>query len=72
MTNKERQAKISEAVSQIGRLVGACAKHGLTQDDIMTMIQTSTSLVCEINDVPLDIYVTRLRDLHERRTARPV
>ena len=67
MTHKERQEKISEAVAQIGRLVGACAKHGLGQDDILVTLQTATSLLCEVNEVPIATYTKALYELHAKR-----
>ena len=46
MTEAERHAKITEAVSQIGKLIGVCAQNGLDKSDILTMMQTATSLMC--------------------------
>lgn len=67
MTQEERHQKISEGVAQIGRLIGTCAKHEMDIHDIMIMMQTSTSLVCEMNDVPIDEYMKFLYVLHKRR-----
>ena len=71
MTDQERHAKMSEGVAQIGKLVGHCAKHGLTESDIMIMLQTSTSLVCEMNKIEIAEYMKFLYVLHKRRTGHP-
>ena len=67
MDKQEKHAKMSEAVAQIGRLVGVCAKEGLDKDDILIMLQTSTSLTLEMNDVPIDQYLQFLFVLHSKR-----
>lgn len=64
---KQRHAKISEAVSQIGRLIEVCAKNGLDKDDILIMLQTSTSLFCEMNEVPIGWYMQFLYVVHQKR-----
>lgn len=69
MTEAEKHAKITEGVNQIGRLVGQCAKHDMTVSDIMIMMQTSTSLFCEMNDIDIAEYVKVLYVLHRRRTT---
>ncbi len=66
---KQRHAKMNEAVAQIGRLIGVCAKEGLNKDDILIMLQTSTSLTLEMNDVPIDWYILFLYVLHQKRTS---
>jgi flagellar biosynthesis/type III secretory pathway chaperone len=67
MTEKERHAKITEAVSQIGQLIGTCAAHNMDRGDILTMLQTSTSLFCEVNELPMKTYVDHLYKLHAAR-----
>lgn len=64
----QRHAKMSEGVAQIGRLVGVCAQQGLGKDDILIMLQTSTSLTIEMNAVPIDWYMQFLFVLHKKRT----
>lgn len=72
MTKQERHAKMNEGVAQIGKLVGHCAKHGLTESDIVIMLQTSTSLVCEVNEIDIAEYMKLLYVLHKHRTGHPV
>ena len=67
MNDKERHAKMTEGVTQIGKLVGHCAKHGLYQSDIVIMMQTATSLVCELNEIDIAEYMKYLYILHKRR-----
>lgn len=67
MDKKERHAKMSEAVAQIGRLFGVCAEKGLDKEDILIILQTATSLTMEMNDVPIYWYMQFLYVLHRRR-----
>lgn len=62
--------KMSEGVAQIGRLVAICAKEGLTESDIIIMLQTATSLVCEMNAIEIGEYMKFLYVLHKRRTGQ--
>jgi len=70
MTDKERYAKMGEAVSQIGRLIAVCSENGLDGNDILIMLQTSTSLFCEMNDVEITHYTKHLNDLHNMRITQ--
>lgn len=70
MNQKERHEKITEAVAQIGRLVGVCAQVGLDQDDILIAMQTATSMLCEINDIPIKRYIQFLYVAHKVRTDK--
>jgi hypothetical protein len=67
MTEEERQEKRSEAVSQIGKLVGACIRAELGRQDVMVILQTATSLMCEMNEVPIADYTSDLYKLHAER-----
>ena len=69
MTDEERHKKITEGVTQIGRLVGQCAKHDMSVSDIIIMLQTSTSLVCEMNNIDIAEYMKFLYVLHRRRVT---
>lgn len=67
MKKEERHAKMSEGVLQIGRLFEACTKVGLNESDIVIMLQTSTSLMCEMNDIDIAMYMKFLYVLHRCR-----
>lgn len=67
MKAEERHAKMSEAVLQIGKLTTACSQAGLDQDDMMLILQTATSLMCEMNDVPIEWYIKFLYVVHKKR-----
>lgn len=69
MTEADHKKITGGGVTQIGRLVGQCAKHNMTVSDIMIMMQTATSLVCEMNDIDIAEYMKFLYILHRRRTT---
>jgi hypothetical protein len=64
---EEKHAKMNEGVTQIGRLIGVCAENGLGQDDVSIMMQTATSLFCEMNDIDIEFYIQFLYVLHRQR-----
>ena len=67
MKQEEKNAKMNEAVSQIGRLITVCAENGLDQGDVSIMLQSSTSLFCEMNELPMKDYLMFLYVLHQAR-----
>lgn len=67
MTTKQRHAKITEGVMQIGRLIEVCAKNGLTVEDVQVMMQTSASLFCEMNQTNISTYMKLFFVLHRKR-----
>ena len=67
MSNARDQAMMRTAISQIGLIIGRCAEEGLDKLDISIIMQTSMSLLCEMNSIETGDFLLGLYVVHKKR-----